>query len=253
MLSSTKIVIQARSGSTRLKNKILLPFFEQSSILSILLDKLVDRFGNKNIIVATTNNEDDNGIVDLADSFGCYVFRGSESNVLERFIETCKFYSVDKVIRICSDNPILDLDLLNELIDFHEKNSYDYVSFDLDKEKPVIKTHIGVFAEGTTLSALEKVNNSTQNTLYLEHVTNFLYLHPKIFNVRLINVPNYLKGRFDLRFTIDTIEDFKLMQEIFLLYISGEINCNLERLIYRIDLVPLFKEQMNKQIKKNDK
>ena len=109
------IIIQARMGSTRLPGKILKPFHENHSILDIILDKFHEIKGAK-VIVATSTNEENDALEEYLISRGENVFRGSENDVLERFIDAAEKYDVDSIIRICSDNPFLDSEGIQELV-----------------------------------------------------------------------------------------------------------------------------------------
>lgn len=96
-------IIQARLGSTRLPGKILLPFYEGKSILELMIDKL--SVVSKNIVLATSTNELDNGLELFAKKHCIVCFRGDENDVLSRFIDAASENDVRHLIRVCSDNP----------------------------------------------------------------------------------------------------------------------------------------------------
>ena len=243
------LIIQARVGSTRLPNKILLPFFEQKNIISIIVEKLKS-LPNTDIVLATTTNEKDTILVDTAKSLNVKSYRGSENDVLARFICAAKQCKATKIIRICSDNPFLDIDSLRELVEIGEKSNNDYVSF-LVNGKPSIKTHFGFWAEYVNLEALEKVQATTQESLYHEHVTNYIYTHPQDFKIKWLETPKVLQGREDIRLTIDTQQDFIDAQEIYKHYVDN--NMTIEDIVGYIDQNPSLLEKMKKEIKLNSK
>ncbi len=243
------LIVQARVGSTRLPNKILLPFFEQKNIISIIIEKLKS-LPNTDIVLATTTNEKDTILVDTAKSLNVKSYRGSENDVLARFICAAKQCNATKIIRICSDNPFLDITSLRELVEIGEKSNNDYVSF-LVNGKPSIKTHFGFWAEYVTLEALEKVQALTQESLYREHVTNYIYTHPQDFKIKWLETPKVLQGREDIRLTIDTQQDFIDAQEIYKHYVDN--NMTIEDLVGYIDQTPSLLEKMKKEIKLNSK
>ena len=107
------IIIQARTGSTRLPFKMTLPFFNDRGILELLLSRLKKAGLADKTIVATTENVRDDIICNIARNAGVSYFRGSESDVLDRFIQAANHYYVSKIIRICADNPFLDIPALN--------------------------------------------------------------------------------------------------------------------------------------------
>jgi spore coat polysaccharide biosynthesis protein SpsF len=221
MLDKTVIIIQARTGSNRLPNKVLLPFYNDLSILDIIINRLKDNKHKLKIIVATTTNIEDNNIEDLAIKNKVLHFRGSENNVLERFIKCAEEYNANYVIRVCADNPFILTDFIDDLIDIScDYKNIDYISFKNDENIPVIKTHLGLFAEFVSLNAIKRVAEQTSDNLFLEHVTNYIYTNENTFNIKLISLPNLLINRNDLRFTCDTIDDFNMLKKLYEEYVS---------------------------------
>ena len=108
-MSKTKIIIQARTGSTRLPQKMILPFYENEGIFSLLLKKLTITFDKNDIILATSVNENNDVLVEIAERYGIKYFRGSENDVLQRFIDAAKEFNAENIIRVCADNPFLDI------------------------------------------------------------------------------------------------------------------------------------------------
>src|SRR5690554_6264340 len=109
------IIIQARLGSKRLPNKMLLPFYKEKGVFEILIEKLKVHFSSIPIILATSLETTDDPLIAICEKHNLYFYRGSESNVLERFIDTAKHFKISKIIRICADNPFLDFDELENL------------------------------------------------------------------------------------------------------------------------------------------
>jgi len=218
MSSNIAIIIQARTSSTRLPNKILKPFYENKTILKIMIDKL--NRCNIPLIVATTTNIKDNIICSVCDDLNVKYYRGSEENVLERFINAAIHFDIDIIIRVCSDNPFLDEQLINNLVnDFMNlKDKPDYYSYTLDGSKPVIREHIGTFSELVTLKALQKINKNNNKKLYQEHVTNYIYDNNEKFSLSLIETPKYIsenKLKQNIRLTVDTQKDFELLSVLY--------------------------------------
>jgi spore coat polysaccharide biosynthesis protein SpsF (cytidylyltransferase family) len=206
---SLAIIIQARAGSKRLPNKMLLPFYDGKSLIEMIVDKLKQL--NILIIVATTTNQLDDEIHEVAKKLNVNCYRGSEEDVLNRFINAAKKYNVDKIIRVCADNPFLDVEELKLLIDFSLSKNYDYVSFNVNGQ-PSIKTHYGFWAEFVTLGTLIEIENSTKDFFYHEHVTNYIYSNPEKFNICWIDRSLHAT---EIRLTVDTEADFNTAKEIF--------------------------------------
>lgn len=209
------IIIQARLGSSRLPNKMVLPFYNNKGVFEIIVRKLKKEFNEIPIIVSTTTNSIDSKLVELCKDIGVGFYRGSENDVLQRFIDTSKEYGISKIIRICADNPFIDINYLSEVIDNFKNEDLDYCSFKTSKGVPTILTHYGFWGEAVSLSALIKVKELTKDEFYYEHVTNFIYSNPNLFRIKLIFMPTKVEDFKNIRMTIDTKADFLLLQEIY--------------------------------------
>lgn len=252
MFDKVTFFIQARLSSTRLPEKILLPFYKRKSIFELLVKKL-QRL-TPNIVVSTSLNQENDKLERMANQMGVSTYRGSENDVLQRFIDTAENYGVESIIRVCSDNPFLDLESIQQLIDFanNEGKGCDYVSFNIDGV-PSIKTHYGFWTEYVTLTALKRVAKQTEEPLFHEHVTNYIYSHPEDFIIKWIEGPEFLNQHPNLRLTIDTQEDFQVAQRIY------EDLCEITPYPAIIDIVkyldshPNYYKQMHSQILQNSK
>lgn len=208
-------IVQARSGSTRLPNKILLPFYRGQSILDLLIAKL-KKVDGTNIIIATSSNPNCDSIEKVAAENGVLCFRGSENDVLQRFIDAAESQNTENIIRVCSDNPFLELDSIKKLVSKVSsfEKPIDYVSFNIGGT-PSIKTHYGFWTEYVTLPALKKIKALTNDSIYHEHVTNYIYSHPEQFAIHWIEGPKSVLDNPDIRLTIDTEADFLNAKKIY--------------------------------------
>ena len=250
-MSQLGIILQARTGSTRMPEKVIRPFFNEKSILDLLIEK-VQKLGVP-AVLATTVNPSDDRICELADRHDFPVFRGSENDVLDRFIQGAREHKFDKIIRVCADNPFLDLAGMKTLIEAFEKSDTDYLSFQLAGNKPSILTHFGFWTEAVRLDALEKAQQLTNEKLYHEHVTNFIYGNPEIFNVQFIQADPLVFSRTDIRMTLDTPEDFKIQQQIFATISKENPNFGIPEIVNWLDRHPEILEIMKNEILKNQK
>ena len=245
------IILQARTGSTRMPEKVIRPFYQEQSILDLLLEKV------KKLVVpavlATTVNPSDDRICALAVTHQFPVFRGSENDVLDRFVQAARQFGFDKIIRVCADNPFLDLAGMQTLIAEFEKSDADYLSFQLAGNKPSILTHFGFWTEAVRLGALEKAASLTTEKLYHEHVTNFIYGNPELFNVQFIQASPLVFLRSDIRMTLDTPEDFEIQQKIFDTISKENPNFGIPEIVGWLDQHPEILELMKKEILKNQK
>lgn len=248
----TGIIIQARTGSTRLPSKMTLPFYKGFTVLDLILKRFKNTTNVPEIVVATTNNKNDDAIVEICENNAVNVFRGSETNVLQRFIDCGETYNFNVIVRVCADNPFLDTEgTLSLLHNF--KNNIDYKSFAISGNIPTIKTHLGFWGEIVTLEALKKVYSITSESLYLEHVTNFIYSNPNIFKCDFNNAPKEFFDRRDIRLTMDTITDFDLYKNMYNEVINDSNIINLKELLHYIDSSIYVKNVMTNQININTK
>ena len=250
-MTQSGIIIQARTGSTRMPEKVILPFYQGQSILDLLLEKA--KKTEVQAVLATTVSPSDDRICQLAEKHEVPVFRGSENDVLDRFIQAARQNGFSKIIRICADNPFLDFAGLQTLITEFEKCDADYLGFQLVGNKPSILTHFGFWAEAVRFDALEKARQLTSEKLYHEHVTNFIYGNPSLFKVHFIPANPVVFMRTDIRMTLDTPEDFEIQQKIFAAMTMENPNFAIRDIIKWLDNHPEILEKMKTEILRNQK
>lgn len=248
----TGIIIQARLGSTRLPNKMALPFYESKGVLEIIIEKISALYKNIPILIATSTNDKDDEIETLCVKHKTQCYRGSEENVLKRFVDAAQENNIDKIIRVCADNPFLDTNSLKNLIDDFEKEDCDYISFRTSDKIPSIKTHYGFWAEGVTLRALKKTAKETEDPFYHEHVTNYIYQNPEKFKIKWKPVNPLIEVHKNIRMTMDTEEDFLLLKEIYSAFVS-QPHQSTEALVEFVADNENWTNKMQKQILRNTK
>ena len=209
------IIIQARVNSSRLPAKMIMPFDGNRTLLDVVIDQISNTINKHQIIVATSNSISDDKITEIVQKKGIRVFRGSENNVLKRFINAAEYYKINKMIRVCADNPFINTRAIHNLWNKFLNRDFDYISYQYQDGTPSIRTHLGIYAEGVSLDALKKAEELIDDSIYEEHVTNYIYEHPNLFKTHFINVPPILEQSREVRLTIDTLEDFKNAQYIF--------------------------------------
>mgnify|MGYP004003935557 CR=1 FL=1 len=246
------IVIQARTGSTRMPLKVIQPFHEGKGVLEIIAERVHSTFHETPLAIATSVNEGDDQIEQISSKLGIRCFRGSEANVLDRFIGAANMINAQKVIRICADNPFLDVDSLEKLKVKLESSKADYLSFQFSSGTPSILSHIGLFAEGASTRGLKKAAETTQDPLYTEHVTNYLYNHPKEFKVEWIPVSEEFDQSENIRLTLDTWNDFKLLQKLYSKF-TNDFNSDTYKLIKFTKSQKDILDYMGQEIKANSK
>lgn len=204
---NTGIIIQARMGSSRFPGKVLRTLDETNkSLLGMIVSRLQIGLSELPVIVATSTNGIDDEIEKWCVTQRVPVSRGSEKNVLERFVQTAKKFGLEQVVRVCSDNPFINPKLILDLLKLQD-GSYDYISYRVSGI-PAIKTHYGIFAELARLTALEtELQSGLMHSR--EHVTTGLYEQADYKRKWIdIALPE------DIRLTIDTEDDFGLIRKI---------------------------------------
>jgi spore coat polysaccharide biosynthesis protein SpsF (cytidylyltransferase family) len=123
------ILIAARSDSVRLPGKHF-KIINEKRKLSVL-DYCIKRCRKskiQNIILCTSSNKNDNIFEKYAKKNKIKVFRGSKNDVLKRYIDCCEKYNLSDIVRITGDCPLVDKDIINNLLNIYLKNNYDYVA-----------------------------------------------------------------------------------------------------------------------------
>jgi len=145
-------------------------------------------------------------VATLGQELGLHVFRGSEHNVLNRFCGAAKTFGAQHIIRITADCPLIDPDLLDELIGYYFAKKFDYVS---NCTHPTLPD--GLDAEVFSFKALEDAHENAVLSSHLEHVTPYIYSNPDRFK---IGNWYYYKDFSHLRWTVDEPEDFEFVRQV---------------------------------------
>jgi len=199
-------IIQARMGSTRSPGKVLMDLGGKS-VLSRVVDRLRRAKRLDEVVVATTNSDADDAIVRECHQLKVGYFRGSENDVLDRYQRAARACAAQVVVRITSDCPLIDPELVDETIGAFQQQRADYGSNVFPRTYPR-----GLDIEVFTTAALEQAWNDAQEAYQREHVTPYFYEHPELF--RLAS----LRGQVDYsqyRWTLDTAEDLVLLRTIY--------------------------------------
>ena len=194
------IVLQARTGSCRLPAKVLKQIGTKN-LLEHIFFRLQFLNHKAQIVLATTISKQDDILEDFCKSQNITCFRGSEDNVLERYYLCAKQNRFENIVRLTGDNPFVDIQELDNLIDAHLIQKADYThSFG--------SLPIGVGAEIFTFNSLEKSYLNGKRKNHLEHVNEYIQENPNSFKIYQLKVPTD-KNRPEIRLTVDTQDDYK--------------------------------------------
>ena len=201
-------IIQARMGATRLIGKVLEDMAGQS-MLARVVNRTRHTKNLNNLVVATTIQPADDVIVKLCETYCWPYYRGSEEDVLDRYYNAASAFEADIVIRITSDCPLIEPEIIDKLIDefLIYYPEIDYVSNNLQRTFPR-----GLDVEVMSFDALKRAWIEDCNPATREHVTPYIWRHPDKFRIR--NVANDIDYSF-MRWTVDTIEDLNFARKIY--------------------------------------
>src|SRR3989338_431054 len=131
----TTVIIQARCGATRLPGKVLLKVMDKT-ILEYVIERVQKAKNVENIIVATTVEKKDLGIVRFVSSMGISVYCGSEKDVLDRYYQAAKSFGIRHIVRVTADCPLIDPRIIDDVIGCYFHSGCDYCSNILDVTFP---------------------------------------------------------------------------------------------------------------------
>jgi spore coat polysaccharide biosynthesis protein SpsF len=208
-------VIQARMGSARLPGKVLRNLAGRP-VLQWVIEAAIAAEGIDEVLVATSSNAGDDPIVDLSERLGVRTIRGSEDDVLERFLLAASDSDADAVVRLTSDCPLLDPVIISQVVALWRTDPrLDYVSTTLSRSLPR-----GLDVELVRVSALERVR-SRPEPHHHAHVTSAVYEAGAGFACAgLVMQPD----SSHYRVTLDTPEDAELLDQVVAVLPAGSPN-----------------------------
>lgn len=196
-------------GSTRLPGKVLLPL-AGTSVLGCVVDRLRDVSGLDDLLVATSLLDSDDPVVAECERLGVSSFRGSAEDVLARYRAAAAAAGAEVVVRITSDCPLIDGELVGVLLrDFEMGEPCDYLSNTLVRSYPR-----GLDTEIVRFTALERADREAVLSYEREHVTPYLYRHPELFALRAYVDPGG-EDRSRMRWTVDSAEDYAFVRAVY--------------------------------------
>ena len=200
------VMIQARTGSSRLAGKVLSQI-ENKPMIWHVINRVKKIESVQQIALITTKGESDQVLLDIAKNEDIIGFAGDTTNVLNRHYQCALKISADPIIRITSDCPIIDPYLVEEMLQFFLTHNYDYVS----------NIHPATYPDGLdveifSFQTLEKTFLDAKLNSEKEHVTPYMEKHPELFNI--FNFENN-EDLSHIRLTVDQKEDLELIQNLY--------------------------------------
>ena len=199
-------IIQARMGSSRLPGKVMEKLDQDNTVLSYVIRQLKHSKFLDDIVVATTSLKRDEVIVDFLEREGIKYFCGDEENVLDRYYQCAKKFSMSEIVRIPSDKPLIDPHIVDKCIQIFLSKKYDYVTTFLEPSFPY-GTEVEIFS----FDALEKTWKNAKLPSEHENVTPYIYNNKDKFQI--YNVKNSI-DLSHLRWVVDRAEDLELVRQL---------------------------------------
>lgn len=196
------IMIQARSGSTRLPHKVLAELCGET-VLAWVINRCFQSVHARGVAVLTSDLDQDDPIAEIAVGLGAKVYRGSEEDVLSRYVEAAQLFQASVLVRVTADCPFIDPEVIDEVISLYHRLPADYVCV---KDYP---EGLGA-AEVLQFSALQTALARTTHldSYYREHVMTYLTDHVAEFEIQTTSAPQHLR-RAGAHFSIDTYDDLE--------------------------------------------
>ena len=198
-------VVQARMGSSRFPGKVMKKI-NNEPLIGLLLERLKISKKITNIVVATSKNQDNIPLIKYLKDNKYDFFQGSENDVLDRYAKAAKIFCADVILRITGDCPLIDPYMIDETIEIFLKEKIDYLS---NTNPPSFPD--GLDIEITNLHELNTANLESKDSYDREHVTPFI---KRKKNIKIFNYKNP-ENLSNLRWTVDEVEDFEVVEKIF--------------------------------------
>jgi len=237
------VITQARTGSTRLPNKVL-KSIKGVSLLEMHVNRILKAKKISKLVIATTNEKEDDNIVEIANKLGITYHRGSMNDVLDRFYQTAKKYNPKWIVRITSDCPLIDSALIDSVIEKAKANDLDYCS----------NTLIEAFPDGQDIevfkfTALETAWENAKLLSEREHVTPYIRNNSTFFGGKLFKSDNYpsKKNYNSVRLTVDEFKDFEVIK-----YLIDKIGFEGTWMDYTNEYLSSSISEKNMDIKRNE-
>ena len=190
--------------STRLPGKVLKTIGDRP-LLECVVNQVSHCKKIDHIIICTSTNKSDLDIIDLACSLDVQFFRGSNSDVLDRYYMCAEQFALNDIVRITGDCPLIDPEIIDNTIELYESGKYDYVNNFTEED----------FPNGSSIEILSRnaLRRAWENSLpeYREHVTPYIIKNPQYFKIGIQLVKNYPNAHL----SVDTKEDLEKVRDIY--------------------------------------
>ena len=200
------VIIEARTGSSRLRNKVVAEI-EGKPMIFYVIDRVKQIKSVEQIILATTQEKNDKILIEIAKQNSIGIFAGDSMDVLNRDYQCALQNNADPIIRITGDCPLIDPDIVEEMLEFYLKNNYDYISNRINPKYPD-----GLDVEIYSFKTLQMAEQNAKWSSERELVTTYITKNPKIFKIFSYENQEDLSGH---RWTVDEQNDLEFVRKIY--------------------------------------
>jgi spore coat polysaccharide biosynthesis protein SpsF len=203
---SNAAIVQARMGSKRLPGKVL-SMIEGRTMLERVVERARRAERVSRVVVATSEAPEDDAIATVCRESTIDVFRGSEHDVLARYLGAARQFDADPIVRVTADCPLLDPAAVDAVVGRFEVGDVDYAA---NINPPTLPD--GLDTEAFSRNALERAAREARLRSEREHVTPYIRNHPEIF--RIANV-RHARDLSAMRWTVDEPDDLELVRAVY--------------------------------------
>ncbi|TVZ55506.1 spore coat polysaccharide biosynthesis protein SpsF [Lutibacter sp. Hel_I_33_5] len=203
-------IIQARMGSSRLPNKMLL-ILHGYSIIEWVIKRSMKSSLLDDVIVAIPNSQENDVLEIEILRLGAKVFRGDENDVLSRFYFAAKENEAAHVVRVCGDNPLIDGKEIDNLIKYYSENSCDYAYNHIPKNNNYPD---GLGAEIVSFKTLKYLYETTKLPKHREHAFNYIWDNTSLYSIKTFNPLCKEIQHPKLKLDLDTLDDFNWLKKL---------------------------------------
>lgn len=233
-------IIQARMGSSRLPGKVMTNIAGKPMLYHVV--SRVRRARRVDVVaVATSNNSSDDVLASYCVNEGIPCFRGSEDDVLDRFYQAAKYFDADIIVRLSSDCPLHDPDVVDITVNSLLEGDADFVSGGLETTFPD-----GLDAAAFPMATLERTWREATLTSDREHVTTYIHNNPGLFRSKTIRNDEDLSHH---RWTVDEPRDLEFVRAVYALL--GNTPFGMRDILALLEKHPELKS-INKGISRNE-
>ena len=205
---NTVAIIQARMGASRLPNKMLL-HLHGYPICEWVFRRVQQSKKIHQVIFALPDTKNDDVLAFYLQSIGANLYRGSETDLVERYYLAAKQTGADQIVRVCADNPLICAGEIDRLVDFFENETCDYAYNHIPREN---RYSDGLGAEICSMQLLEVIQQKTTSSEHREHLFNFIWDNQTDYTIKTFDPPDAIAYP-ELKFDLDNMVDYQRLLE----------------------------------------